>query len=576
MFRLITFVCAVLVAALLSAASLSAQQAEKTKTEEKKSVEQKVAEKSAKEKYVPPPNVLINQAKALRMAKLLGHLYVLNELDISDEVYATLTDLQQRESTAESRFHLELMKEQTSLPPPARDAHMATFMPAYKTRRGAALEDFAYQRFILLSGPQMERLSQMDFQEQGVNAFSTEDVVAVLKLSDDQKQQLAEIRATYEPKLSDLFKLRLYFEKDGVRSTDPAVMDVVRERSSKIEQILNKEQVDKLAKLRGKPVELANLDVSARARPRIERALPWNFLVLMKLISYEAVRRELKMTPLEESDLSAAQEKYDRASRSEINELPREGLSAVQRDWLQLSQVAGQWLKVQKLELEFAAVTKRCLNDSRLKRLDEISLQRDWRILRVSGDPGAAFGSSGRYELELSRAQVSKMVSIEKDFHHRRAALFSNGEGKENLTRIKEFKAEEETQLREILTPEQRQKLKELQGPPFDVSIFDPLTAFSPPPANTNGRDPLETKFDQSVIDYVNGTLLREQDTNGDGSIDKSEWVKGKWSVANPPENSDLNKDDKLSREELCIRISKSRGIPIKGEQPQPLPDSSK
>ena len=38
----------------------------------------------------------------------------------------------------------------------------------------------------------------------------------------------------------------------------------------------------------------------------------------------------------------------------------------------------------------------------------------------------------------------------------------------------------------------------------------------------------------------------------------------------------DLNKDGKLSREELCIRISKNRGIPIKGEQPQPVPDSSK
>jgi hypothetical protein len=105
-----------------------------------------------------------------------------------------------------------------------------------------------------------------------------------------------------------------------------------------------------------------------------------------------------------------------------------------------------------------------------------------------------------------------------------------------------------------------------------EAAAFDPLVAFSPPPAIANGQDPLETKFDQSVIDYVNGTLLREQDTNGDGSLDKSEWVKGKWSATNPPENSDLNKDGKLSREELCIRVSKSRGIPIKGEQPQPLP----
>jgi hypothetical protein len=69
----------------------------------------------------------------------------------------------------------------------------------------------------------------------------------------------------------------------------------------------------------------------------------------------------------------------------------------------------------------------------------------------------------------------------------------------------------------------------------------------------------LEAKYDQSVIDYVNGTLLREQDKNSDGHIDKAEWTAaGTWSKSNPPENSDLNKDGKLSREELCIRISKS------------------
>jgi Ca2+-binding EF-hand superfamily protein len=91
-------------------------------------------------------------------------------------------------------------------------------------------------------------------------------------------------------------------------------------------------------------------------------------------------------------------------------------------------------------------------------------------------------------------------------------------------------------------------------------------SSFGAPSSRAGSIVSLETKFDQSVIDYVNGTLLREQDKNGDGYIDKSEWVNGNWSKSNPPENSDTNKDGKLSREELCVRISKSRGIPIKGE----------
>lgn len=91
-------------------------------------------------------------------------------------------------------------------------------------------------------------------------------------------------------------------------------------------------------------------------------------------------------------------------------------------------------------------------------------------------------------------------------------------------------------------------------------------SSFGAPSSRAGSIVSLETKFDQTVIDYVNGTLLREQDKNGDGYIDKSEWVNGNWSKSNPPENSDTNKDGKLSREELCYRISKSRGIPVKGE----------
>jgi hypothetical protein len=105
-------------------------------------------------------------------------------------------------------------------------------------------------------------------------------------------------------------------------------------------------------------------------------------------------------------------------------------------------------------------------------------------------------------------------------------------------------------------------------GTPSSASTPAPAatSSFGAPSSRAGSIVSLETKFDQNVIDYVNGTLLREQDKNGDGFIDKTEWASGNWSKLNPPENSDLNKDGKLSREELCIRISKSRGIPIKGD----------
>lgn len=68
----------------------------------------------------------------------------------------------------------------------------------------------------------------------------------------------------------------------------------------------------------------------------------------------------------------------------------------------------------------------------------------------------------------------------------------------------------------------------------------------------------LEQRFDQRVIDYVNN-MLKEQDKNGDGAIDNIEWKAGRWST--PPEESDTNKDNRLSKEELCVRISKRFNI---------------
>lgn len=103
-------------------------------------------------------------------------------------------------------------------------------------------------------------------------------------------------------------------------------------------------------------------------------------------------------------------------------------------------------------------------------------------------------------------------------------------------------------------------------GGPASTTPTASSSGFGSPSGRAGSIISLESKFDQSVIDYVNGTLLREQDKNGDGNIDKNEWVNGNWSKSNPPENSDLNKDGKLSREELCYRISKSRGIAVKGE----------
>lgn len=92
-----------------------------------------------------------------------------------------------------------------------------------------------------------------------------------------------------------------------------------------------------------------------------------------------------------------------------------------------------------------------------------------------------------------------------------------------------------------------------------DTPAAAPAEAEKPQPKAADAEKPaaatenLADKFDAGIITYVED-LLKEQDKNSDGFIDSEEWKAGKWST--PPETSDSNKDGKLSKEELCVRVA--------------------
>jgi Ca2+-binding EF-hand superfamily protein len=72
-------------------------------------------------------------------------------------------------------------------------------------------------------------------------------------------------------------------------------------------------------------------------------------------------------------------------------------------------------------------------------------------------------------------------------------------------------------------------------------------------------KRPLEERFEKKVIDRVDD-MLKSYDDDKNGAIDYKTDEKNdvRWSI--PPEDSDLNKDGKLDREELCYRIAKILG----------------
>jgi len=67
-----------------------------------------------------------------------------------------------------------------------------------------------------------------------------------------------------------------------------------------------------------------------------------------------------------------------------------------------------------------------------------------------------------------------------------------------------------------------------------------------------------QASHDARVVEYVD-RMLRDNDKNGDGFIDAEEWKDGKWNT--PPETSDTDKDNRLSKPELLDRIAKRFGL---------------
>ncbi len=64
---------------------------------------------------------------------------------------------------------------------------------------------------------------------------------------------------------------------------------------------------------------------------------------------------------------------------------------------------------------------------------------------------------------------------------------------------------------------------------------------------------PLEDRYHEKIVDYAD-LIVRRYDGNRDGFLTQDEWSRGRWRSPRP-EESDLNRDGRLSREELCERV---------------------
>jgi hypothetical protein len=463
-------------------------------------------EPAAKGKEAPGAVIQLDRVKTLRLGKLLENLHILSELNISDETYARLEDAKDQGRLADRQYSnglSKILKEARDLPAAERAERLRQYVQNHQEGRNANAETFALQRFGLLSGPQMERLNQLDLQEQGLDAFFANELASALKLTADQQKQIEDIGAAYEAKFRPLLKGPIYTESIVIRSKQPAVVELLKERTAKVEQVLGKEQVEKLADLRGKPFELSRMGRAPGELMDFDLTRSRISPMVQNLLSFDAVRKDLKLTPEEEAGIDAAMAKrqqgiLDRGRALQADEQGGEKLSAVQRALRREEQSQDHMLKFQQIEKEYAEDLSKHLKDPHLARLKQINLQRGVKY---------AVGFGGRDELGLTTDQMQKILSIQSDLRRQEMDLRPplgirspdemRAEITKRMERRQEIQKKEEAQLLEVLTPEQRQKLKELQGPPFDVSLLEAprmLPARLAPPAKPPEEKPKDTQ----------------------------------------------------------------------------------
>jgi hypothetical protein len=116
-------------------------------------------------------------------------------------------------------------------------------------------EEFNSKVKELLSADQFKRLKQIHLQTQGSEAFTDPEVAAELKLSDEQNKKLTDLQAEYGQKMQGLRGGGGgNFQEIGAKR-----IALNSERNKKAVELLNAEQMEKFAALKGSPFDTTQL-----------------------------------------------------------------------------------------------------------------------------------------------------------------------------------------------------------------------------------------------------------------------------------------------------------------------------
>jgi hypothetical protein len=129
-------------------------------------------------------------------------------------------------------------------------------------------EKFMPQLKESLSGPQVERLQQINLQVAGSQALAGPGLVKSLELTSEQQEKITGINHDFQKKQQELAG---GFGRGGGGGAPPdfeamrermqKVQALVKERDAKAVEVLSSEQQEKYAKMKGKPFDVAQLQM---------------------------------------------------------------------------------------------------------------------------------------------------------------------------------------------------------------------------------------------------------------------------------------------------------------------------
>jgi hypothetical protein len=187
---------------------------------------------------------------------------VQKDLGLSADVVSKIGPLNDEYRAAREKEGVQFPMGLRDLPEAERNAKTEEYNKKVAAVDAKLNTEFTPKLQAIVGADAVKRLKQIQIQSQGADAFTNADVVAQLKLTDEQKKKLADLNTEYQAKQRELFG-------SGAGDQLGAKLRELRaEQTTKAEALLTAEQKTAYTALKGKAFDVSTLSFGGRGGRR--------------------------------------------------------------------------------------------------------------------------------------------------------------------------------------------------------------------------------------------------------------------------------------------------------------------